>query len=143
MDADEPRVGQIVDHHFLWADEASSGQAEGRKARPCLIVAVEQRKHGGLPRVTLLPVTSQPPRAGTTAIALPANVKLLSGLARARPAWVILDDANVFDWPGYDLVPQPGGKFARGVVTRGFFELVRSTVTKAHARGRLRKVERD
>jgi hypothetical protein len=39
--ADAPRVGQIVNHHFLWIDEQAAGQIEGRKARPCLIIAVE------------------------------------------------------------------------------------------------------
>jgi hypothetical protein len=40
---DEPQVGQIVDQHFLWIDEQTAGRTEGRKARPCLIIAVEQR----------------------------------------------------------------------------------------------------
>src|SRR5712691_3716818 len=139
---DEPQVGQIVDHHFLWAEESSAGHVEGRKARPCLVIAVEQRK-GAAPRVTVLPVTSQPPRAGTTAVAVPDDVKVRIGLARARPAWLIVDDANVFAWPGYDLVPQRDGGFVRGVVTRGFFQLVRNAVLMAHARGRPRRLERD
>jgi len=139
---DEPQVGQIVDHYFLWADEQAAGRIEGRKVRPCLIIAVERRTQSG-PSVTVLPVTSQAPRAGTTAVAVPDDVKARIGLARALPAWVVIDDANVFGWPGYDLVPQPGGGFVRGVVTRGFFRLVRNAVLAAHARGRPRKVERD
>ena len=141
-DADAPRVGQIVDHHFLWVDEHSAGQIEGRKPRPCLIIAVEPRRRGG-PRVTLLPITSQRPRPGTIAIAIPDNVKARAGLDRARPAWIVVDDANVFTWPGFDLVPQPGGTFIRAVVTRGFFQQVRRTVLALHARGRPRRVERD
>jgi hypothetical protein len=70
-------------------------------------------------------------------------VKNRIGLSRTRPAWVIIDDANVFAWPGYDLVPQPGGGFARAVVTRGFFQLVRNAVLAAHARKRPRRIERD
>lgn len=139
---DEPQVGQIVDHHFLWTEEQAAGRVEGRKARPCLIIAVEQRKRA-TPRVTVLAVTSQSPRAGTTAIAVPDDVKVRIGLARARPAWVVIDDANFFAWPGYDLVPQPGGGFVRGVVTRGFFQLVRNAVLAAHSHGRPRRVERD
>ena len=139
---DEPQVGQIVDHYFLWADEQAAGRIEGRKSRPCLIIAVEQRRHAA-PRVTVLPVTSQAPRPGTTAVAVPDDVKTRIGLGRARPAWVVIDDANVFGWPGYDLVPQPRGGFVRGFVTRGFFQLVRNAVLVAHARGRPRRVERD
>ena len=40
---DAPRIGQIIDHHFLWVDEQAAGKIEGRKARPCLIVAVETK----------------------------------------------------------------------------------------------------
>ena len=108
MADDAPRVGQIVDHHFLWAEERTAGQLEGRKARPCLIVAVEPRR-AAPPRVTVLPITSRKPRAGATAVAFPDDVKARIGLDRRRPAWVIVDDANVFSWPGFDLVPQPGG----------------------------------
>jgi mRNA-degrading endonuclease toxin of MazEF toxin-antitoxin module len=92
---DEPQVGQIVDHHFLWTEEQAAGRVEGSKPRPCLIIAVEQRKRAA-PRVTVLPVTSRSPRAGTTAIAVPDDVKVRIGLARARPAWVVIDDANIF-----------------------------------------------
>ena len=26
---DEPQVGQIVDHHFLWTEEQAAGRVEG------------------------------------------------------------------------------------------------------------------
>jgi hypothetical protein len=92
--ADEPQVGQIVDHYFLWFDEQAAGRIEGRKSRPCLIIAIEQRKNAA-PRVTVLPITSQEPRPGTIALAVPDDVKGRTGLSRTRPAWVIIDDANV------------------------------------------------
>jgi PemK-like, MazF-like toxin of type II toxin-antitoxin system len=86
----EPQVGQIVDHYFLWADEHAGGQVEGRKARPCVIIAVEARKEAA-PRVTVLPITSQPPRSETSAIAIPDDVKARVGLDPARPAWLVID----------------------------------------------------
>jgi len=101
----EPQVGQVVDHLFLWADEQATGQVEGRKSRPCLIIAVERRKDTA-PRVTVLPITSQRPRAGTNAVPIPDDVKARIGLDRIRPAWVVIDDANMFTWPGFDLIPQ-------------------------------------
>jgi hypothetical protein len=39
-----PQVGQVVDHQFLWAAEQAAGQIEGRKPRPCVIIAVEARQ---------------------------------------------------------------------------------------------------
>ena len=44
IEGGEPQVGQIVDHYFLWADEEAAGQVEGRKPRPCVIIAVERRR---------------------------------------------------------------------------------------------------
>jgi hypothetical protein len=41
-------------------------------------------------------------------------------LAESIRAWIVVDEANVFTWPGFDLVPQPDGSFLRGVITRGF-----------------------
>jgi hypothetical protein len=138
----EPQVGQVVDHYFLWADEKAAGNLEGRKPRPCLIISVEHRRDAP-PRVTVLPITSQPPRAEVTAVAIPDDAKVHIGLDRARPAWVIVDDANVFAWPGYDLVPQRGGGFIRGVVSRGLFARIRDAVLSVHSRNRPRIVRRD
>lgn len=136
--ADAPRVGQIVNHHFLWIDEQAAGQIEGRKARPCLILAVEPQQRT-LPRVTVLPVTSQSPRGAAGAVAIPDDVKGRIGIDRGRPAWVVTNEANVFTWPGFDLVPQPDGGFVTGTITRGFFERIREAVR----RGRMQAIDRD
>jgi hypothetical protein len=119
MASETPRIGQIVEHHFLWVEEQAAGQIEGRKSRPCLIVAVEPRETGER-RVTVLPITSQTPRPSGSAVAVPDEVKARIGLDRSRPAWIIVEEANIFTWPGFDLVPQPNGSFVRGVITRGF-----------------------
>jgi hypothetical protein len=142
-DVPEPRVGQVVEHQFLWFEEAVAGQIEGRKARPCLIVAVEPRPVSDPPRVTVLPITSRKPDATSTTIAVPDPLKEVMGLDRARDAWVVIDDANTFLWPGFDLVPQTGGGFVRGAVTRAFFKHVRETVEAVRSRGRPRRIDRD
>jgi PemK-like, MazF-like toxin of type II toxin-antitoxin system len=141
MAGEAPKVGQIVDHHFLWLEERNAGQIEGRKARPCLIIAVEPREHGE-PRVTVLPITSQPPRPSANVVAIPDEVKSRIGLSHGRSAWIVIDEANTFTWPGFDLVPQPHGGFVRGMITRGLFERVR-TALLARAQGRRRAVDRD
>ena len=91
----------------------------------------------------MLPITSQPPRSGTNAVPIPDDVRLRIRLDRARPAWVVIDDANMFTWPGFDLVPQRGGGFARAVVTRGFFMRIRDAVLTVRSGGRPRVVKRD
>jgi hypothetical protein len=138
--AEAPRIGQVVDHHFLWLHEQAAGQIIGRKSRPCLIIAVEHRK-GDPPRVTILPITSQPPGRTAKAIAIPEAVIARIGLDRARPTWIVIEEAGMFDWPGFDLVTQPDGGFVRGVIPRSFFERVRKAVLRA--RSHSRAVDRD
>jgi len=79
MASETPKVGQIVEHYFLWVEERVAGQIEGRKSRPCLVVAVEPRADGE-PRVTVLPITSQRPRAAADAVVIPDDVKARIGL---------------------------------------------------------------
>jgi hypothetical protein len=141
--ADEtPKVGQIVEHHFLWVDERAAGQLEGRKSRPCLIVAVEPQADSEH-RVTVLPITSQAPRSAGGAVAIPDDVKPRIGLDRSRPAWIVVEEANVFTWPGFDLVPQPNGGFVRGVITRGLFDRVRVALVSSWQNTGSRPVDRD
>lgn len=138
-----PMVGQVVLHHFLWVEEARAGRYEGTKARPCVVVAVESVSRDSALRVTVLPVTSKAPRTGNSAIAIPETVKTSMGLDRTRLAWIVIDDANVFGWPGFDLVPLAGGDFVRGSVTTGFFRQIIAAVSSAYAQGKLRPTERD
>jgi hypothetical protein len=137
--SEAPQAGQIVDYSFLWDDDHRRGRVEGRKARPCLIIAGAHGAPSAAPRVALLPITSQPPGATQNAIAIPDDIKARIGLDRKRGSWLILDDVNVFTWPGFDLVPQADGSFVRGVVTRGFFAHVRETAVRVGPR----QIERD
>lgn len=137
---DAPKVGQVVEHYFLWQREHAEGLAEGRKSRPCLILIVEVRA-GLSPRVTLVPITSQSPRGESAALAIPRALNARIGLDPGRDAWLVIDEANVFVWPGFDLVPQSNGGFVRGTVTAGFFQQVRSAVLVMH--GAVKFVRRD
>lgn len=138
---DAPQVGQVIDHHCLWTQEQAAGRLRGSKPRPCLVVAVERRQSGAPLRVTVLPITTQPTRSGAT-LAIPDEIKTRAKLDRMRPAGLVLEEANVFSWPGVDLVAQPDGGFVRGVVTRGFFTQVRDALLALHAHGRPKVVER-
>jgi len=141
--AETPKVGQIVLHQFLWADEQASGRTEGAKARPCIVIAVELPAGGHGHRVTVLPVTSQPPRVGATVIKIPDTLKTRIGLDPARPGWMVIDAANVFTWPGFDLVPSSDGGFIRGMITSGFFQQIVTAVLAVHSRDKLRRTDRD
>jgi len=138
--SDAPQVGQVIDHHCLWTQEQAAGLLKGSKPRPCLIVAVERDQSGASPRVTVLPITTQPTRSGAT-LAIPDDIKTRAKLDRMRPAGLVLEEANIFTWQSADLVAQPGGGFVRGVVTREFFTQVRDALLALHAHGRPKAVE--
>ena len=115
--ADTPRVGYIVLHGFLWYGflwrrEQLKGQIEARKTRPCLILAVEAATDvGGAPVITVLPITTVPPDAAAAALPVPREAKMRMGLDALRDQWLLLEEANRFAWPGFDLVPQAHGGF--------------------------------
>jgi hypothetical protein len=124
-----PRIGLVISYSYLWHREHIIGQIEGRKDRPCLIVAVETPEEMPGPRVTVAPITHLPPTAGTAAVEFPAAVKRFLGLDDER-AWVVIDDLNRFEWPGFDLRPVPGSpdRAAYGLVPLKFLQFVREAI---------------
>ncbi len=78
-------------------------------------------------RVYVLPITHSSPTTGSEAIEIPSLVKTRLGLDAAR-SWVVMDEANVFSWPGPDLrfLPDKGPpSSAYGFLPPGFFRVVR------------------
>jgi len=46
----------------------------------------------------------------------------------------VIDQADVFTWPGFDLVPSSDSSFVRGMITSGFFQQIATAVIAVHAR---------
>ena len=127
-----PLPGLVIRYSFLWSREARSGLQEGQKDRPCgIVVAVPRDTHGDT-RVVVVPITHTAPHDAATAIALPKAVKEAIGLD-ADPAWVCLDELNVFSWPGYDLRNVPGtDRIDYGPLPKPLFERIRAGVVALH-----------
>jgi len=103
----EPEVGLDISYSYLWKEEEERGLAEGRKDRPCAIVlAVDHPdpEAGGHKQVAVAPITHPPPQDMNVAVEIPPRVKQHLGFDSER-SWVILDEVNVFTWPGFDLRP--------------------------------------
>lgn len=98
-----PFPGMVVRYSFLWSREAGAGETEGRKDRPCVIVAAIRRAADGRVRVRVLPITHLPTEE-VRSIQIPPRVKRHLGLD-ADASWIVLDEANEFFWPGVDLRP--------------------------------------
>ena len=92
----------MISYAYLWRSEQRTGNAEGRKVRPCAIV-VYTKDEDGDSVVYVAPITHAEPTDGA-AIEIPKAVKLRLGLDTAR-SWIITDELNRFVWPGYDLMP--------------------------------------
>ena len=99
----DPKPGLVINHGYLWRYEATSGQEEGRKDRPCVVIlAVEEIE--GEKIVTVAPVTHTPPTDSKSAVELPQITKKRLGLDDQR-SWVVTTEVNRFTWPGTDLRP--------------------------------------
>jgi hypothetical protein len=131
----QPVPGLVIRYSYLWRREHLAGQEEGRKDRPCAIVAAI-RNEAGATRVLVLPVTHTPPADLRAAIEMPLKVKQRLGLDSDR-SWIVLSEWNEFVWPGPDLRRTPGGddsSVAYGMLPPGLFRAMRE--------GLLNQVER-
>lgn len=138
-----PRPGLVISYSYLWWREHGEGAEEGRKGRPCAIVAARQVVEGR-EIVTVVPVTHTPPMNPLDAVEIPAALKAHLGLDEF-PSWIVVTETNDFLWPGPDLQPisdtQPA-RFAYGMLPPRFFAHIRERLLQAHLRRRLNRVPR-
>lgn len=136
MSLPPPRPGQVIGYAYLWAREHRRGIEEGRKDRPCAIVAARQVIEGR-EVVTVVPITHTPPDDPADAVEIPAPLKAHLGLDEV-PSWIVVTETNDFVWPGPDI--RPGRDY--GMMPPRFFAHVRDRILQAHLRRKLSRVER-
>lgn len=138
----EPRIGAVISYSYLWSDEADRGQQEGTKDRPAAIV-MARADLGPAKIAYVLPVTHVPPgpRDMGRKIEIPSEVKKRLGLDTQR-SWIIVDELNVFAWPGFDLRPVTNSDpptCEYGILPVRFFEAVKSLML-ASASGKMPRI---
>ena len=94
-----PEPGAIVDYGYLWKREHDAGQENASKVRPCYILGVKQID--GLYIVSVLPISSS-----ATGARVPIHPRERAALGLPDDCDVVIEEANVFQWPGPDIVPQ-------------------------------------
>jgi hypothetical protein len=133
----------VISYSYLWAREHEKGSEEGRKTRPCAIVAARQIIEGR-EVVTVVPVTHTPPSDPTDAVEIPPALIAHLGLD-GLPSWIVVTETNDFLWPGPDLRPmsaaQPG-RFDYGMLPPRFFAHVRDRILQAHLHRKLNQIPR-
>ncbi len=129
----EPEPGLVISYGYLWHHEHASGQEEGRKDRPAVIVLAAERASDGAIVVTVLPITHRAPDDPAAAVEIPPAVKRLLSLDPER-SWIVVSEGNEFVWPGYDLRKVPGKptRHDYGFLPPRFFNSVRNAVGAWH-----------
>lgn len=137
-----PEPGLVVSYAYLWHHEHQTGQEEGRKDRPSVIVLAVKREADSAVMVTVLPITHVVPRDSTSAIEIPHAVKRHLGLDDDR-SWIIVAEGNDFLWPGYDLRRRPGtDRYDYGFLPPRFFGRVVKAFIAFHRKGKRRVAPR-
>lgn len=140
-----PEPGLVICYSFLWSEEAERGQIEGCKDRPCAIVLTVDSTGTGSPKqVAVIPITHLEPSDSDASIEIPPRVKAYLGLDGNR-SWAILNEFNVFTWPGYDLRPISDGesRVAYGMLPPRFFEQLVQIIGKLYQEGRINQTSRN
>jgi hypothetical protein len=136
-----PRVGEVLPYSFLWAHESELGEESGRKLRPCVIVIAVQRLDDQTWRVAVAPITTQDSQ-NREVVVMPLGIKRHLGLDE-RPSWIVCDELNQFEWPGFDIGLTPARKRTYGTIPPALLKAVQAAIVTAKKRGALKITSRD
>jgi hypothetical protein len=107
-----------------------------------VVVAIEKRQHGT--QLLVVPVTTKPPRNEEAAVEMPMRVRHHLGLGDER-CWIVVDEYNVFTWPGPDIRPIRRGSEINpryGSIPAKLFDQLRDRMGRFARAGRLRETKR-
>lgn len=141
----EPQPGRVISYAYLWCREAAEGRTEGRKTRPSAIILATRKDGDSAPKVAVVPITHSPPLDPSTAMELPLRVQKHLGLDDSAKSWVVLNEINVFRWPGFDLQPigPAKDKYDYGVLPPKFFDAIIKRMGEIQLQGLLKSTSRD
>ena len=139
-----PYVGAVIRYGYLWRNQRRLVlDGNGRKNRPCLILAIRLDEETDEARVYVVPLTTQAPHEPFEkehAIKLTAPTLRKLGLGRGAPSWILPTEANDFLWRGFDVVSLDDGRDHYGRVSPVLFDAV---IAAVRSRGRLPSVPRE
>jgi hypothetical protein len=114
MPIPKPEPGLVIRFDYLFDDPQYAVRHYdklGEKERPCVIVVAVREAATGQIMVTIAPITASEPLDKSVVVEIPQRVRQNLGLAgEGKRSWIILDEINESEWPGYDLktVPETG-----------------------------------
>jgi hypothetical protein len=138
-----PEPGLVISYAYLWHSQSVQGVEEGYKERPCVIVSAEIQAQTSL-RVLVLPMTHSTPAPANRDLTqeVPPTLCRHLRLDDGR-CWIVLTEANEFQWPGPDLGHSaPGNALVYERLPPRFFEKVRHRFITAVKAGKAAAVRR-
>ena len=132
MSLPKPENGLVISYSYLWRNEYKTGKLEGLKNRPCaVIIVIENNEAEQI--VTVAPITHSAPQDINVAIEIPSKVKHHLGLDGER-SWIILDDFDQFQWPGYDLrtIPKKLDEYSYGFLPPALYAQITQRIISLH-----------
>lgn len=142
MPIPEPEPGLVINYAYLWHHESETGQAEGRKDRPSVIVLSIQKDENGETIVIVLPITHREPEKTGGGVEIPRSVRDHLGLDE-NPCWIVVAEGNEFIWPGYDLRQRSDGSYAFGFLPPRLFKQVQDAFLALYRAARAPVTPRD
>lgn len=136
----DPEPGLVIQYGYLWRHEAERGLENARYPRPCAVVVAHRRLSSDAVEVVVAPFTTQPPPAERSAVEVPPRVRRSLGLTERT--WAMMDEVNVFTWPGFDLEPNASGEIAWDHVPPAFHAQLKAGLLAAAREGRLSRTPR-
>lgn len=124
----KPVAGDVIHYRYLWRHEADAGREDGRKTRPCLVLAVRDSAKGLV--VHIAPITTQS-FADADNIAIPDAV--IRHLAIDARSIIVTSEYNTFVWIGPDVFPRADGLVHYGKVPERLHDQVRNAAIAKRA----------
>lgn len=113
--APPPRPGDILNYVYLFSTDAAAGRDEGVKERPVIVLAADASG------IVVAPITTKGEVPDSDTDAIPEVVATAMGLPRPQESYVVLNEANEFDWRGHDVIDLKSGGFLYGRTPPGYF----------------------
>jgi hypothetical protein len=113
--APPPRPGDILNYVYLFSTDAAAGRDEGVKERPVIVLAADASG------IVVAPITTKGEIPDSDTDAIPEVVATAMGLPRPQESYVVLNEANEFDWRGHDVIDLKSGGFLYGRTPPGYF----------------------
>lgn len=117
---DLPKVGHVLRYVYLFAHEQKAGRDEGVKERFVVVIAIVGKRY------SVAAITTKG-EGRANALPLPAPVANAAGVEPGSS--VVIDEINLFTWPGFDIRPLMKGKgFIAGRLPPTFTNILQSTI---------------